>query len=167
LLDNGARIYVVMGVAGVGKTTIGTLLARSLAADFSDADEFHSEQSRRKMASGVALTDEDRRPWLQSMRAAIEEWQSSGRPHVLACSALKRGYRQSLQTGPAVKFIYLRADRQLVRARLEARREHYMKSNMVDSQFDALEEPRGQEALIIDAALPPEQVVQIILADLA
>jgi gluconokinase len=146
-----------MGVSGSGKTTVGRLLAERLAWDFADADAYHPPENIAKMAAGQPLDDEDRLPWLRRLRELIVERQAAGRPLVLACSALKREYRRVLAPVEArVTFVYLRGSRDLLRRRLEERSGHYMKPGMLDSQFQALEEP--EEALVLDVKLPPEEL---------
>lgn len=161
-------VIIVMGVAGCGKSSVGVALAEALGFAFADADQFHSLANKQKMGSGVPLSDEDRQPWLEAMATAVGSWIDNARPHVLACSALKAGYRKLLAAGhPDVRFVYLRADRQLVAARLAARSGHYMKNDMVDSQLAALEEPAAGQALIVDAAEPLAAIVQSLLRQLA
>jgi len=161
------KVVVVMGVAGSGKTTIGSQLAKKTGAKFVDADSFHSQANKSKMAAGIALTDEDRAPWLGSMQQAIAGWLSDGQAHILACSALKNSYREQLGTGDQdVAFVYLKVNEPTARLRLAARRDHYMKSDMVESQFSTLEEPSPQEAVVVDAAEPPDQIVSQVIAQL-
>src|SRR5271168_371758 len=137
-------IVVLMGVSGVGKTTIGRKLAGALRCGFSDADEFHSPANIEKMKSGVALGDADRAPWLRSMRAAIERWERQGVSHVLACSALKERYRWVLAPDdPNVTFVYLRGSFELLSQRLSHRKSHFFNPTLLASQFEALEEPTG------------------------
>lgn len=159
-MDTG--VIVVMGVAGAGKTLIGEMLAEKLHGVFADADSFHSQSNKAKMAAGTALTDEDRRPWLQAMRSAIQSWLAEGGVHVLACSALKNSYRDILQCDKRVHFIYLKVGKQLATHRLQARPGHYMKSNMVDSQFATLEEPDETAAISIDARQTPTEILDEI-----
>ncbi len=102
-------IVIVMGVTGAGKTTVGRLLAEQMGWEFADGDEFHPPANVEKMRSGISLDDEDRRPWLERLHTEIAQWDAQGRNLVLACSALKRSYRQILSSGPPVKFVYLRA----------------------------------------------------------
>lgn len=144
-------ILIIMGVSGSGKTTIGQRVAERLGYGFSDADDFHSAANKAKMAGGIPLNDDDRAPWLQTMRAAIEEWQRTSTGHVLACSALKEGYRLALGAGdPDRKFIYLKGSFELIQSRLEHRAGHFFNPALLQSQFDALEEPT--DAIIVDAA---------------
>jgi len=137
-----ARALVVMGVSGSGKTTVGARLARELGWEFLDADDFHPEANVAKMAAGQPLTDADRAPWLAALAAALRSRLRAGRGVVLACSALRRAYRDSLRTaGPGVAFLYLRTLPELARRRVAGRRGHYFPPGLVESQFGALEEP--------------------------
>jgi gluconokinase len=154
-----------MGPAGAGKTTVGELLASQLAWDFFDADNFHSAANIEKMSHGIPLDDEDRIPWLDSIRNAMLEWDSSGRDSVLACSALKRSYRDRLQINSSVKIVYLKGSFELFRERLQSRRGHYAGEQILSGQFADLEEPT--DAVTIDAALPTEQIVKEIRSRLA
>jgi gluconokinase len=161
-----STILVLMGVSGSGKTTIGRELAVSLNWEFSDADEFHSAANKEKMRNAVPLTDEDRGPWLDSIRAAIEQWERHPPGHVLACSALKERYRKVLSPlDPDVRFVYLRGSYELIAARLGERKGHYFNPALLRSQFDALEEP--SDALTIDVALSPKEIIDVIVAQLA
>ena len=154
-------MIVLMGVSGSGKTEIGKRLAADLGWSFYDADDFHPPENIRKMAQGEPLTDQDRAPWLAALRdlmAAIERKEGDA---VLACSALKRAYRDLLRSaGKEVTFIYLKGDFETLRSRLEARKEHYMKAGMLASQFEALEEPHN--ALNVDIDGTPEDIVAVI-----
>jgi gluconokinase len=151
---------LIMGVTGSGKTTIGKLLSASLGWPFFDADDFHSAENVCKMASGVPLTDEDRRPWLQELHRLISHRTEEGESGVLACSALKQEYRSMLCSDNPVEVVYLKAQPQLIRSRLQRRRGHYMPPELIESQFRDLEEPQG--ALVVDAALPTDQAVAIV-----
>jgi gluconokinase len=160
-------IIVVMGVAGSGKSTIARTLARKLHIKFVDADSFHSPANIEKMAKGLPLTDEDRLPWLQSIRDAIAGWINAGEDVALACSALKQSYRDILKVDPAqVRFAFLKGSYGLFWSRLSRRQSHYMKESMLASQFAALEEPGADEATICDAGLGiMDNVAQIISAN--
>lgn len=153
-------VIVVMGVAASGKTTVGHLLAEELGWTFYDADDFHSDSNVEKMSRGVPLDDEDRRPWLESLRELIRECLSLGRDAVLACSALKESYRERLLIDERVRVAYLEADRELIRERLTERTDHFMKPEMLDSQFAALQEP--EESTHYDASRPPAELVREI-----
>jgi gluconokinase len=158
-------IVLVMGPAGAGKTTVGEMLASQLAWDFFDADNFHSAANIEKMSKGIPLDDEDRIPWLNSIREAMLEWDSNGRDAVLACSALKRSYRERLQINSNVKIVYLKGSFELLRERLHARKGHYAGEQILAGQFADLEEPK--DAITIGAALPAEQIVKEIRSRLA
>ena len=155
-------VIIVMGVSGSGKTTIGQALADALDWRFSDADDFHSPENVEKMRSGIALTDEDRDPWLRAIRAAIEHWKRDEPGHVLACSALKANYRESLgQNDPDVKFVYLQGGFELISQRLKERKSHFFNSALLRSQFDALEVP--EDALVVDISKEPQEILRTIL----
>jgi gluconokinase len=155
------RVVIVLGVEGSGKTTIGRLLAQSLGWQFEDADDFHTPEAKARMAAGVALTDEDRRPWLQALRNLVAQHLGSGPPMVLACSALRQSYRDLLTVDAARQaLVYLRGDIELIRERLRRRSGHYAGVSLLDSQFATLEEPR--DALTVDIAGTPEQIVTTI-----
>ena len=154
-----------MGPAGSGKTTVGELLAAQLAWDFFDADNFHSPANIEKMSRGIPLHDEDRIPWLNSIREAMLQWDSNGRNAILACSALKRSYRERLQINLNVKLVYLKGSLELFRERLHSRKGHYAGEQILAGQFADLEEPA--DALTIDAAQSPEQIVAEIRERLA
>jgi len=146
-----------MGVSGVGKTTIGRLLAEGQGWPFFDADDFHSPEGKDKMHRGLGLTDADREPWLAALRAKIDELRGGGRSGVFACSALKEAYRQRLQAGPDVHFVHLKASFELIKRRLEARTGHYAGVSLLRSQFEALEEPAGVPS--VDASLTPGEML--------
>ena len=149
-----------MGVAGCGKSTIGSMLAHELGWDFYDADDFHSESNRIKMAQNIPLTDEDRAGWLDSLRSLIGQNIQNEKSIVLACSALKKSYRDILIINNQVKFVYLRGTYEQIEARLLQRSGHFMSAKMLASQFDILEEP--QDALTIDITHTPQEIISII-----
>lgn len=152
-------VIVVMGVAGSGKTTVGRALAEAMGASFLDADDFHSRSNIAKMSRGEALSDADRRPWLEALGAALRRHESAGQAVVLACSALKARYRALLMRGlrePA-RVVYLRVDRETLHGRMVARTGHFMPAALLDSQLQSLEEPT--EALVVDAARPVGELV--------
>jgi len=158
-----------MGVVGAGKTTIGTLLAQKLGWRFADADDFHSGENKGRMAAGIPLTDSDRRPWIISLRRAIEEWEAATCKVILACSSLKRSYRERLQspeeknTG-AVRFVYLKGDYGLILARLRSRHGHFATESILRSQLADLEEP--DNSITVSIAKSPEEVVSEIIGKL-
>ena len=154
-----------MGVAGCGKSTIGSMLAYELGWDFYDADDFHSESNRIKMAQNIPLTDEDRAGWLDSLRSLIGQNNQNEKSIVLACSALKKSYRDILMINERVEFIYLRGTYEQIEARLLQRSGHFMSAKMLASQFDILEEP--QDALTIDITHTPQEIISIIRKGLA
>jgi gluconokinase len=153
-------IIIIMGVAGSGKTTIGSLLSNKLGWSFYDADDFHSESNRTKMSQGIALTDEDRASWLISLQELIAQNIQQNTQAVLACSALKNSYRNMLEVNERVKFVYLQGTYERIKTRLNERTGHFMSAGMLDSQFQTLEEP--QNALIIDISNTPEDIIAII-----
>ena len=156
-------VIIICGVAGAGKTTIGQLLAQALAWEFYDADDFHSVANIAKMESGVALTDEDRQPWLDKLRELIEQCLVAGKNAVLACSALKKAYRDRLRVSEDVKFVFLRGNRRNITEQLQQRREHFMNPALLDSQFEDLEEPQPSErALLLELGRSPRDLVELI-----
>jgi len=148
-----------MGVSGAGKTTVGSLLAQELHWDFADADDFHSVANIEKMSAGIPLTDADRAPWLDTLRALVARWIAENKNAVLACSALKRSYRSLLQVDERVHFVYLKGDR-VFSQRLLERHHHYMKQQMLDSQLLTLEPPL--DAIVVDANATPESIASEI-----
>lgn len=158
-------VVVVMGVSGSGKTTIGRALASSLGWEFHDGDDLHSEDSKCKMHRGEPLTDLDRAPWLRAVRDLINAMLSSGRNGVVACSALKRSYRDEIVVDPAsVKIVYLKGSQRLIAERLAGRTAHFMNPALLQSQFDALEEP--DDAIVVDISAAPKAIVDAIVAQL-
>ena len=154
-------IVLVMGVAGVGKTTIGAALAQALDARFLDADDFHPPENVAKMKAGVPLQDADRLPWLQKLNSVLRGESKA----VLACSALKKSYRQRLAEGvPAFRIVYLHGTAELIRERMKTRNHRYMPPALLDSQFATLEPPA--EAIAIDVAATLDESVAAILARL-
>jgi gluconokinase len=158
-------IVIIMGTTGAGKTTIGTMLAAQLNWQFADADTFHPPANIEKMSHGIPLTDADRAPWLEAMRKAILEWIAAGKKVVLACSALKRAYRDELRPSPEVKIVYLKGDYALFAERIRHRHGHFAGEQILAGQFADLEEPT--DAITIDAAHSPEEIVAEIRKRLA
>lgn len=157
----GTVAVIVTGVSGVGKTTIGRALASRLGWDFHDADDLHSPENVERIRSGKPLNDELRAPWLTEVRALIERAVRDRRPVVVACSALKERYRRRLSDGlPEVKFVFLTAPRDVLEARLAARRGHFAPPALLESQLEELEPP--QDAITVDARLEVEAVVDRI-----
>jgi len=162
-VKNGGRprpplVILVMGVAGSGKTTVGLKLAKALGWRFHDADEFHPLANIAKMSAGIPLNDRDRVPWLAAMRACIDACLARGDSAVVACSALRRKYRKVLVVGDArIKAVHLEGSFALILRRISRRRGHFMKENMLTSQFEELEPPK--DALILDVSRPPGELV--------
>ncbi len=161
-------ILVVMGVSGSGKTTIAALLAGRLGWEYEDGDDFHPPENVAKMHGGTPLTDEDRWPWLDAIAAWIDATRSAGRHGIVACSALRRAYRDVLVGArPDVRLVYLQGDKQMIATRQAARLNHYMPATLVDSQFAALEEPGPDECPIVVSVAPrPREIVQAVVAQL-
>jgi len=141
-------VIVVFGVSSAGKTTIGKLLARQLGWDFYDADDFHSTANIDKMTRGVSLTDEDRQPWLTKLRGLVEKCLQTGEDAVLACSALKKRYRDYLRVTEEVRFVFLRGDREHTTRQFRQRHGHFMNQALLESQFADLEEPQPDEQVL-------------------
>jgi gluconokinase len=151
-------IIILMGVSGAGKTTIGRFLARELGWPFYEGDDFHPRANIEKMKQGIALTDGDRGPWLHNLRKLINELLGNKKEAVIACSALKKKYRDELKSGNTeVRFIYLKGDQGLIKKRLQMRPDHFMKARLLASQFKTLEEP--EEALTVDISQKPQAMV--------
>ncbi|MEP1448304.1 MAG: gluconokinase [Paraglaciecola sp.] len=158
-------IFIVMGVSGCGKSTVGQLLAEKLSLPFYDADDFHFPENVKKMQSGIPLTDVDRKPWLTLLADNIKLWESSGGA-VLACSALKQIYRDCLSstTNPGVvRYIYLQGDKALLHSRLTSREAHFMPDTLLDSQLQTLETPA--DATHVSIAQPLDDMLSQILKD--
>jgi len=150
-----------MGVSGSGKTTLGQALARRLGWDFFDADDFHPPENIVKMAAGIPLSDSDRAPWLASLHDQLLSTLKAGRHPVLACSALNAKYRAQLLEGiDGITIIFLKGSYDLIWSRMSARERHYMKPEMLQSQFDALEEPK--DAIVLDVKMSVKDMVDTI-----
>ena len=159
-----ARVLVVMGVSGSGKTTVARLLALRLGAAFADADDDHPPENVAKMRSGRSLVEADRLPWLRTLRERIEGWLASGTPAVLACSALTRASRELLRVDPArVLFVHLSGPRATLLARMSRRRGHFMPAALLDEQLATLEPPGPDEALVVRIEQPPEAIVDEVV----
>ena len=158
-----ALVIILMGVTGAGKSTVGTLLARKLGWKFGDADDFHPIGNIEKIRAGVPLDDHDRSPWLAALRNAIEQWNAVGDNVVMACSALKRSYRDELRTG-SVLFVYLKGSYELILQRLRLRHGHFASDSILASQFADLEEPN--DAITISVDKSPGAIVSEIIAKL-
>jgi len=157
-------IVVVMGVTGVGKTTVGKAVAAKMGAAFEDADRYHSAANIEKMSHGIPLTDADRTPWLESLHAMLARYHAGGLSVVLACSALRDSYRELLGKDLPVAWVYLKASPEAIRERIEHRHGHFAKEDLLKSQFDTLEEPK--DAIVINADLPEEAVVAEVVGRL-
>lgn len=156
-------IVIVFGVSGVGKTTIGKLLAEQFGWRFYEADDFHPRPNIEKMRSGLPLADEDRWPWLNLLREQITRSLAAKENAVLACSALKRAYRQRLRVSDDVKFVFLRGNYGLIERQLRRRRGHFMNPALLQSQFADLEEPEpNEDAITIELGRSPEELVEQI-----
>ncbi len=153
-------VVVLMGVAGSGKTTIGRALATELGWQFYDADDFHPRANVEKIRQGTALTDADRLPWLEMLRTLVAACLERNESAVLACSALKESYRQYLLLDERVQLFYLKGDYALIEARLRQRQDHFMKPQMLDSQFATLEEPA--QGSYLDISATPSDIIQTI-----
>ena len=159
------HFFIVMGVSGSGKTSVGKSLAKHLGWDFYDADDFHPPENVAKMAKGAPLTDSDRVPWLAALHELISSSLAQNRPGVLACSALKERYRQKLLDGnDGVQLIYLKGSYDLIWSRMSGRKDHYMKPHMLQSQFGTLEEPAN--ALTVDITPSVDEILKVILQNM-
>ncbi len=155
---------VVMGVTGAGKTTVGALLARRLGWEFVDADSFHSPENVEKIRRGIPLDDADRAPWLRSLRQAMKGWAAEDKSVVLACSALKKSYRDELCVGGETRFVYLKGSYDLIYQRLRQRHGHFASETILASQFAALEEP--DDAITVNIDQSEDEIVAEIMRQL-
>jgi gluconokinase len=158
------KLYVVMGITGSGKSTVGKLLAQRLGVDFVEGDDYHPPENVRRMASGIPLTDDDRGDWLQALATRIREANDAGAGLVLTCSALKRSYRDVLRAAaPKLQFVFLTGPRALIAERLKGRRGHFMAASLLDSQLATLEQPSSDEhALVCDIRESAEEIVDAV-----
>ncbi|MGA3088175.1 MAG: gluconokinase [Terriglobales bacterium] len=160
-------IVVLMGVSGVGKTTVGQLLAVRTQWRFEDADDYHAEENRQKMAAGIPLTDADRVPWLTTLHDRMLQYRQKGQSLILACSALKQQYREMLASGfteDELHFVYLHAPAALIKERMRARHHPYFDSDLLESQLATLEVPANAWPVTVTES--PEQAVDQILSRL-
>ncbi len=151
-------IIIVMGVSGCGKSTIAELIANSLGASYLDADDLHPPENKERMSAGIPLTDENRWPWLRKVREAGMKRSSSGQPSVIACSALKKSYRDVLNEAPNTCYVFLQGSRELIQQRMRGRTGHFMAESLLDSQFDALDSPVA-EPNVVCIDIDPEPAV--------
>jgi gluconokinase len=157
-------IVVLMGVSGSGKTTIGTLLAERTGTVFADADDYHPPANKVKMAAGLPLNDDDRQPWLETLNLLMHGWFHQGTGGILACSALKQKYRETLAGGMpegAISFVLLDGSKELISERLAKRQHEYMNPKLLDSQLATLEKPTGAYCVVNDKS--PDEVANEIL----
>ncbi|WP_340103943.1 gluconokinase [Rhodohalobacter sp. 8-1] len=154
-------VWIIMGVSGSGKTTVGKKLAKRLNIPFYDGDNFHPKENVEKMQSGRPLNDDDRKPWLVTLANKINEW-NNNKGAVLACSALKLSYRKLLTSkSDDVQFVYLKGNRETIFNRMKSRSDHYMPAKLLDSQFEALEEPAS--ALTVSVEGNPSEITDRII----
>ncbi len=158
-------IVVVMGVSGVGKSTVGSELAAKLNCEFLDADDYHSAENKAKMHAGIPLTDADRLPWLQTLNRLLQEHERQQQSAVLACSALKDSYRDLLETGIHIKWVYLKGSPEVIRERLQERHGHFAGETLLTSQLATLEEPAN--AIVVNADQPWEGIMKQLLPELS
>jgi len=160
------NLYVVMGITGCGKSTVGELLARKLGVDFVEGDDYHSRENVQRMKSGTPLTDDDRAEWLRALANRIRVAMDADAGVVLTCSALKRSYRDVLRSAaPQVRFIFLKGSRSLIEKRISTRQGHFMPPSLIESQLSTLEEPHSDEhAWLYEIEWSPEDIVTDIVA---
>ena len=162
------RVAVVMGVSGSGKTTLARALAGAWEASFLDADDFHSDQARARMARGQPLSDDMRQPWVARIAAELQQRVADGARVTLAFSGLRRQHRDMLRAaGLPLRFLFLRGELGLIGERMRGRTGHYMPLSLLDSQFATLEEPRDEaDVIVLPVDLPPDLQLQRALAGL-
>ena len=155
----------MMGVSGSGKSVVGAAFARALGVDFVEGDQYHSAENVARMKAGIPLTDKDREQWLRSLAARLREAKDAGTGVVMACSALKRSYRDMLRAAARdLRFVFLRGERTLIAQRLAGRTGHYMPASLLESQLATLEEPSPEEhAWVIDITDSPEHLVATLV----
>lgn len=163
-MPNGKKVLVVMGVSGTGKTTVGKLLAKKLKYPFFDGDDFHPKENIEKMKAGQPLTDEDRKEWLLRLNQVAREHRHTGA--IICCSALRKNYRSLLRAGvgTCMEFIYLNGSFELIKSRLEARKDHFMPIELLKSQFETLEPPT--RAITISISKEPDQIIKEIVGQI-
>jgi gluconokinase len=161
-------VIIVMGVAGSGKSTIGSLLASRLGWQFIEGDQYHSPASVEKMRAGIPLTDADRQPWLNKLTTLIADWNTADENAVLTCSALKRAYREQLGLGHGIVYVYLKGSRGELEQRLRDRKSHFAGVELLESQLSTLEEPAKDEpAITVALSDTPGQIVDCVVRVLA
>ena len=159
------KVTILMGVSGCGKTEVGKILAEILGGSFIEGDDFHSSSNIQKMSQSIPLNDTDRQVWINTLRKLIDKQLELPGYSVLACSALKIDYRNVLRCNdPRVKLVYLKGSQSLIQERLEKRKGHYMKSTLLESQFEILEEP--PDAIVVDIKARPEKIASLIVKEL-
>ena len=158
-------LYVVMGVAGSGKSVIGAALAQAIGIEFVEGDQYHSAENVERMSRGVPLTDDDRARWLRSLAARIRNAKEAATGLVISCSALKRSYRDILRAEASdLRFVFLKGERALIAERLAGRRGHFMPPSLLDSQLATLEEPSPDEnAWVCDIRKSPQEIVAALV----
>jgi len=154
-----SQLIIIMGVSGSGKTTVGQSLAQELNLSFFDADDFHSASNKEKMSSGIPLTDQDRIPWLETLHNLCSSYKEKGL--VLACSALKHSYRVLLSENLTIEWVYLKGSFELIYSRMHARTTHFMPPNLLQNQFDILEEPTDAYTVSINQSV--ESIVSALV----
>lgn len=158
-----ANYIVLMGVSGSGKSSIGKQIAATLNYRFIEGDELHPAENIAKMSKGIALTDEDRLPWLQKIQSSIRQLSGQQQPAVISCSSLKKSYRDILRNASdKLLFIYLEGNYELIRERLMSREGHFMKDNLLTSQFNTLEAPNLEpDVITLPITYPPTELVEL------